>query len=404
MWLLAMSAVGCSSDATAPEGVALRPNAMMARSGESPPWVADAEFVGRAIAMGLSDAEVRVSVRNTLRASRLVDHRVSLQEFLTKPEGKILLQAAERSAKTSAHQLNVAVSRLPGMHFYVPAREQRRRWTGAGPASVAVRIGRASSDFSVFRADGTRGTLVEAINVASTSATFILAPEERTSDRISPQADVPGSVIQDANDGELGGRIIEYGAFGITRVRNLADELKFVGGRYVSIACDPTAISCDGDGGGGGGGGPIAATLLNDLTIIGVCDFGFYPNNCGNDTNEFEWHTYYSNNGGQTWTNRTDVQLNGVPAYYEGVNINVPLIAKQAVAPNERITTDIIEDDGSWQTDTWYGSPWTPDMFTPNTIQNIGSVRCNAARPGGGTYSCPPAWKEINQHLIRAII
>jgi hypothetical protein len=117
--------------------------------------------------------------------------------------------------------------------------------------------------------------------------------------------------------------------------------------------------------------------------------------------NEFEWHTYYSNNNGSTWTDRFDLRIEGVPSTDERV-VNAPVLFRKPRYYYERITSDVVETD-SWGNDHFGPSPqWTS---TENgKLKSEGSSRCGYPRNEGGYFDCyDPVlnfpWREVNQSM-----
>jgi hypothetical protein len=71
--LFVLAASACTQDAT--------------MSGPESDPAAVAQSLARAIAVGMADADVRMGVRDALRASLVVEHKVDLRQFLTTPTG-----------------------------------------------------------------------------------------------------------------------------------------------------------------------------------------------------------------------------------------------------------------------------------------------------------------------------
>ena len=191
-------------------------------------------------------------------------------------------------------------------------------------------------------------------------ATFLLQPSERSSPRVYPQPSVPGLVIQDPNDGEISGSLVDYLPDGTTRVTYLADYIPRMDAarrsRTGSLQVRKLVAGCSPDDPTGCGGSSDVfsstsdTTYLENVIIIGVCDNGM----CWQD-NEFEWHTYFSTDNGATWGNRKDIQIQGVPSTYEHT-YHVPALFRKPRLSSDRIQSDVVE------TDTWSPS----DHFNPS--------------------------------------
>ena len=87
------------------------------------------ELVARTIALAMADENVRVTLRNHMRASVVSEHKLHLQDYLAGPLGETLLAAIEGTGIERADFL-AGLRSLPPIQFYVPARQQRLTWTG----------------------------------------------------------------------------------------------------------------------------------------------------------------------------------------------------------------------------------------------------------------------------------
>ena len=163
--------------------------------------------VARALALALKDTKVRAAVRDAMRASPWVEHKLVLQDFVTTPAGQELLRAAARASGEPTSALASAVSSLPLLDFYVPLRADRLSWRGTDNVTVAVALGRDLSTVTAYDVQGrTRqhtGRNRAPSKVSSGPVLILLHRAETKGERINPQAAAPGEVIQDANDGEI---------------------------------------------------------------------------------------------------------------------------------------------------------------------------------------------------------
>lgn len=348
-----------------------------------------AELVARAIALALDDAETRRNVRDAMRASRVTEHKLVLQEFIRTPAGEILLVEGARRLGLTPADLAATVGGLPELDFYLPSRHDRRRWR----AEPGLRVGAALRLGTTINAFTPRGlTSRVARGEQGVDVTFLLERAERKSRRIGAQPAGAGPVIEDINDGQLSGSIVEYLPNGRMKVTDLADYMPADG--ILLLNCPPSSVeSCD-DGGSGGGGGQDV-TLLRDLVVIDVCDNG----DCAQG-NEFEWHTYFSTDNGSTWINRVDLRLEGVPSNIEVV-VNMPVLYNEPRFPDQMIQSDVVETDSFSPDDHFNPSPqW---LYNENgALKFEGELRCDYPKYYGGTYTCgtPYFWREVNQTFV----
>jgi hypothetical protein len=360
----------------------------------------------------MKEPELRAAVRDAMRASPVTEHKLVFQEFALTNTGRRLLTEGATRMGLSIDAIDELIAQLPLLDFYVPSEAQRRNWTaGDEKIRVGVAPNHRGNGFESFDMEGEGADGVPALT-RTDGATFLLQRAQRKSRRVNPQASVPGTTIQDANDGQLSGSFVEYLSDGSTKTTELAD---YYAGRvrqpspsYFGCVVNPTNLMVpnaiaktvlppDSGGGGGGSLGPHDTTFLHDLVVISVCDVG----SCDFGHNEFEWHTYYSSNNGSTWTNRVDLRIEGVPANDERM-VDAPALFNKIRYSWEKITTDVVETDS-----------WGDDHFTPSPIwgygesgklKSEGDSRCGYPRPYGGIYDCYDMylfpWKEVNQNML----
>lgn len=205
LWILSL--VGCdgTSDSIVSPGTPI--------TAESNASTSRTEKVARAFALAMRREDIRAQVRNALRASPWTEHKLLLQSFVTTPAGRHLVRAAAEAAGTEPAQIQALVAELPLMDFYVPIRGHRLSWRGTADVSVAATLLHDPEVLTGYRTDGS-ATIYDLRNGPPTEALLVMHPAERKSRRIRPQADRPGLVIQDADDGELSGTLLWTGADG----------------------------------------------------------------------------------------------------------------------------------------------------------------------------------------------
>ena len=97
--------------------------------------------VARAVATALGDATVRAELRDALRASPLVEHKVKLQEYLVTAAGRVgLIAVAARGARMRESELRDMIGELPPMQLYMPKREDRLSWKATAEVVVVAAL------------------------------------------------------------------------------------------------------------------------------------------------------------------------------------------------------------------------------------------------------------------------
>lgn len=182
-----------------------------------------AQQVARALAGAMKDADVRVQVRNAMRSSPFNEHKLVLQEFTGTRAGRRLVQAAAEASGRTERDIDALIAQLPAMDFYAPFAEHRLTWSGGSQVAVGAAIDIDATTFVAYMANGETTSHVSRSGTPEVAWLFI-HPAEPKSRRQNPQANTPGSVIQDRNDGTI------------------------------SIQCE-TCLVDNGDTSGGGGGG-----------------------------------------------------------------------------------------------------------------------------------------------------
>jgi hypothetical protein len=330
-----------------------------------------------------------------MRASLVTEHKLVLQEFVATPAGRVLVDAGARALDVAPAALDRTIASLPRLDFYVPSRDHRRTWNGGGQLSVAAVLGPDRSTVQAFTPAGER-TELSLRGPSRGTVLFLLHEAESKSLRIGAQASGPGSVIQDAGDGELSGTLIRYLPGGVVEelplarldgppgVRNTAPGS---GGVSARVEC---GSSCGGAGGGGTTTMPADTTLLKDVVILGVCDNGFCQ-----EGNEFEWRTHFQVNGATV--ERRDLRIEGISSTYENY-VNRVLMFRRPKYSTERIAIDVVETDGISG----------DDRFTPSIIFGTDLVRTTWYNRGAGRctydwrFSCFAQnvdWRETNHRF-----
>lgn len=120
----------CSGDQVR-DPVAPRPNA--ASSAQSA-----ADTLARLLAGAMQEAEVRAALRDVLRASPYVEHKVALDQLVASPTGRMIVAQIARSSGRSEAAVLAVVAKLPGFEVYMSGSEYRRAWRGGPEVAVAA--------------------------------------------------------------------------------------------------------------------------------------------------------------------------------------------------------------------------------------------------------------------------
>jgi hypothetical protein len=260
---LCVSLLGACSDAdrTSP----LAPEAGRHLSAAPAGADATAQQLARAFAAAMNDADVRVQVRNAMRGSTFNEHKLVLQDFATTRAGRRLVQAAARASGTTEVEIDALISSLPAMDFYAPFQAHRLTWRGGAEVAVGAAMDVDAASFTAYTSGGQ--PVSHKARAAAPGITWLfLHPAETKSPRQKPQANTPGSVIQDPDDG------------------------------IISISCATCVTEEPGDGTGGGSGSGGGATMILDRFVsnvfdgIGAAELRFIVRNASNT--EIAAHTF----------------------------------------------------------------------------------------------------------------
>jgi hypothetical protein len=272
----ALFAFGCT-DAERPESP-LAPgtsSSLSSASGEQAAEKAAGQQLAHAFALAMNAPDVRVQVRNAMRASPVTEHKLVLQEFVKTPGGRRLVEASAKASGVEVSTIEQLIARLPDMDFYAPFQEHRLTWKATADVFVAATMDVNTETLSGYTREG-RSVTYKVADQAPAQAMLVLHPAEMKHRRINAQADRPGAVIQDPDDGEEGGRVIWISARGDTTIIDLADRRRGSSGTVGTLCetCMVQPIDEDGSGGGGGGGGASADTTYLDFAEFFSADVG----------------------------------------------------------------------------------------------------------------------------------
>jgi hypothetical protein len=302
--------------------------------------------LARGIAAAMADPEIREDVRDAMRASLITQHRLVLHEYLASPEADDLVAGVAQALGSDPAAVRTLAAQLPDADFFVPARQDRRTWKATPNLVVTGLLQRPEHGFSTgFRPGGTRTRV--AFNRANPGvAVFQISPTEFRGRRIDPQANVPGDVIEEANDGVISGRYIWTPVDGTPVTIELADldNSRAVRRPKLNESCGPEAlVACDGgESGGSGGRGGGGSTAPADTTFLDHY-YLHYPDGCGDPDPTFR-ATHYNAAGVATGTG--ELQYEEVPRFTPFYPDAALLFRRITEGTSERIFFKIIDRDG----------------------------------------------------------
>ncbi|MCY3611539.1 MAG: hypothetical protein OXH51_08390 [Gemmatimonadetes bacterium] len=250
--------------------------------------------VAAAIAHSMADESVRLSLLKAMRASVGVEHRLMLADYLRMEESESFLRESANALGMSGPDFIVQVEALGEIEIVIPIREHRLSWTGTPRVGVAGMWDSDLTELVVYDPTGASRRIDVSEAPAGYDALFLVRPMETIGTRIGRQADVPGPVVQDPDDGEVAviwtlklgdeeARSVDFGSFDSEEA--LRDSLRVHFGALATAfalggCADSSSYACDASGGGGGGGGSkgkvtnsattLDAFALNVSTEIGT--------------------------------------------------------------------------------------------------------------------------------------
>jgi hypothetical protein len=324
-----------------------------------------AREVARGIALALASPEVRASVRDAMRASPWDDHKLSLREFVGTPAGRALVAAAARARGVTPEVVESEIAGLPPLDFYMPVREHRRTWEGDANLTVVAAF-EGEGDAPGYTPDG-RVLSVSRRSADGLPSILFIQPAEWKGLRVRPQANVPGRVIEEPNDGQGSEVFIWHEGNGDSVVIDMAlpdaaekmaalrSKLRgTVSHAILEPGCDPTYEVCDCD--------PTAIYCEEppppppppppapwDTTLLGTFEHWMCDHTWCYEAGEFRWEAHY----------RSELII-VAPAYGEyrrgGVKndtlytFNVPLIYRRVVNGSaDYMDMKLVEEDrGDW--------------------------------------------------------
>ena len=130
-------------------------------------------------ATAMSDADVRLDVRDAMRRSPWGQHVLDLGQFLESPRGARASSRMSEVRSESVGGLHRLVRSLPPTDLYVPSEVMRRTWSGGADIGVY-----ASLDFEggAVSGYGTDGSAIR-YQPGAHEANFLIGPRQRRIER-----------------------------------------------------------------------------------------------------------------------------------------------------------------------------------------------------------------------------
>lgn len=200
--VLAAVVIGASGCADEKRGAVLGPESPSAPAKIARATEAAAQDVAGSIARAMQEPAVRAMVRDAMRASKVNEHKLVLQEFVATPPGQQVLAMAASAIGTSESSLRSRIADLPLLDFYMFGKIHRLTWRATPDVVVGAVFDPEIPSLTAYRTDGSTTTLRRSDGVPN-APFLVLHPAEVKSLRNAPQSDTPGDVIQDPADGTL---------------------------------------------------------------------------------------------------------------------------------------------------------------------------------------------------------
>lgn len=332
--LLALALISCGEQ----KGTLLAPNEaqFVTAIQDSRRSEEDVNRLSSALAQAMRHPDVRADIRDAMRGSRITEHKLILQQYVASRRGARLMKAAAEAANTTVGELRAIVGRMPRMDFYMPFRSHRLTWRATQDVVLGVAMDVDATTLDAYTSLGDQ-VEVNGEEPVPEFAVLLIAPAERSSRRIRPQANTPGDVIQEYEDGEISGSVVWTDANGNSREIQLADMLG-EGDIVVYAECNPEVTDCEDTGGGGsGGGGGTGGGAPADTTFLTHFEIFFDD---GLSSSEVEFFATFSGDGSTGHLRFEGVEEDD-PHYPD-----VPFIFRRiAEGSSETINVHVVETD-----------------------------------------------------------
>lgn len=355
----------------------------------------NADTLAWLFALAMEDASVRASVRDALRASPFVEHKVALQDLLATAAGRALIAgAAGQSARSEADIIALAAP-LHDFDLYMPGATYRRAWRGGAEVAVAAVTALDRSVITGYFPNGSKAAIYNGpgYELKMRPATLYLEPSEGRSLRpdsrsglLRASAAIADAPVEDAGESSWGGSYVlwDKGAL-VAEVPLSIASGSGSGPQRLDAVCDPTTAvnGCPDDGSSAPPPPPPPPQVyLSRVNINHVCDNGDCSQN-----NEFEWHTYAWNGSG--WVSRRDIKLSLPSTIDQSYGNTLVANSYPPGVSSMKLQSDIVETDPNYMSpdDKFLPSPqWFPGES--GVRKGAGDPRCYMNEVDAMTNNC----------------
>lgn len=329
--ILLVAAAAACTDGSEPTALSSPPQGISAAD-------ASIQELARGVASAMADPTVRADVRDAMRASLLVQHRLVFRDYVASPQAQRFVGALAKALGTDAAGVRTLATRLPDVDFFVPAREDRRTWEATASFAVAGLV--QMPEDGTMPAFAPHGERVEVAfgRVQPGTAILQISPAEFRDRRVNPQPATPGAVIEDAGDGTYGGRFTWTPVNGKPITIDLADM-----DGHTRLRPSATLTNPDSEEDIGSGGGYYTAPAPADTTYL---DYFYihYADGCGDPDPSFKAR-YYNASGALVSSGQLD--YSGIPRH-DPIYPHTPLLFNRIrEGSGEKISVNLVDRD-SW--------------------------------------------------------
>lgn len=229
---VAALAAACSDVQPAPTLPAADLDAAMSASASSEQETLDQ--ITRSLALALQDQGLRQRIKNDMRNSPQVEHKLEFRSYMHGQSGGILLAKMAKETGMSREDLLALVARVRPLEMYFPVDAHREAWTGGADLQVLGHLNASGDPTAAFSLTG--ASVPVPGKVAPATPTLVIVQRETDFSE-------PVDLSKARNVRDKGGQSIGTLA--------IACEQEFT----IQSTSDDQRISCGSIGDGGGGGG-----------------------------------------------------------------------------------------------------------------------------------------------------
>jgi hypothetical protein len=195
--------------------------------------------IARALAMALNDQGLRQRIRNDMRHSPHVEHKLDFRDYLHGQSGGILLAKMAKQTGMSRGEVLALVGQVRPLEMYFPVDAHRESWTGGTNLQVLGHLNASGDPTAAYTLAG--GTVPVAASTAPATPTLVIV--QRETDFSQPRDPARVENVRDQGGQSIGTySMIDCGIGGGIEFEN-----------QPLYGDDGQSLSC-----GGGGGGPIS--------------------------------------------------------------------------------------------------------------------------------------------------